>query len=111
MSTAAVGPTSIYRAAAVLWPAALSFEVGIAMEDDDLTLAEWSNAAGNIVRVRLVKYRGHHRVDIREWYHRGEKLLPGRKGIGFGPRRLRKLARAIRRAQALLRSPLRKGRR
>jgi hypothetical protein len=62
---------------------------------DDITLAEWPSSLGNVIQVRLCSYRGHLRLDIREWYRRDEKLCPGRKGISINPRRLRKLGKAV----------------
>jgi hypothetical protein len=69
---------------------------------NEITLAEWPNSSGNVVRVRLGKYRGNLRLDIREWYRRDEKLCPGRKGISIDPRRLRKLGKAVRRARVIV---------
>ena len=68
---------------------------------DDITLAEWPSSLGNVVQVRLCSYRGHLRVDIREWYARDGKLCAGRKGISINPRHLRTLGKAVRRARAL----------
>jgi hypothetical protein len=70
--------------------------------DSEITLAEWPNSSGNVVRIRFVKYRGNLRLDIREWYRRDEKLCPGRKGISIDPRHLRKLGKAVRRARVIV---------
>jgi hypothetical protein len=68
---------------------------------DDVTLSEWPNRSGKLIRVRLCEYHGKIRVDIREFYKRDGEFCPTRRGIGVDPDRLRQLGRAVRRARVL----------
>lgn len=70
--------------------------------DEEITLAEWPNSSRNVVRVRLCKYRGHLRLDIREFYRKDAELCPGRKGISIEPRRISRLNKAIKKARGLV---------
>lgn len=69
---------------------------------DDVTLSEWPSSLGNVVQVRLCSYRGHLRLDIREWYRRDGNLCAGRKGVSINPQHLRTLGKAVKRARALV---------
>jgi|ERR1700732_4463928 hypothetical protein len=64
------------------------------------TIASWRlNARGERVRVRLDKYGGLDRIDVRAWYRaKGGELKPTRRGISLAVRELPKFARAVRRA-------------
>lgn len=42
-------------------------------------------------RVSVASFQGKTRVDIREFYSKDGKLLPGKKGIGLQPAQWRKL--------------------
>jgi hypothetical protein len=70
----------------------------------DIILAEWPNAAGNVIRVRVCKWRGKIRLDIREFYRRDGVLRPGQKGVSIDPRRRRALGKAVKSARVHLKN-------
>ena len=71
--------------------------------NDRVVIAEWPKGT-EVVRVILCTYRGDLRLDIRQWFRKKGKLRPGTKGISISPRRLRKLAKAIDEARAIVRA-------
>jgi hypothetical protein len=68
----------------------------------NVKLAEWPNRKGNVIRVLLSSYKGRLRLDIREWFFEEEKLRAGLRGVSIEPQRFRKLAKAVRRARAIV---------
>jgi transcriptional coactivator p15 (PC4) len=61
---------------------------------------QWSKGNGDVIRVELIKYRGHDMISVRVWRPcRGGEDQPLKNGINLTIKHLPKLAKALRKAQ------------
>ena len=64
----------------------------------DIVFAEWRVTKRDVLRVMLRHYKGHKLIDVRRWYRDAEgQLCPG-KGISIRPGDLKRLWKALRKA-------------
>lgn len=65
---------------------------------EPIKIAEWwRNRSGTSIRITLTSFEGHNLVDVRSWFTKDGRLLPG-KGFSANVRHLPQLAKEIARA-------------
>jgi Transcriptional Coactivator p15 (PC4) len=69
----------------------------------EYTVGEWRIRQGLKVLVRIVEYKSHIRVDVRQWYLSDDgEWCPGRSGVGIPVERLADVQKMLERAASLL---------
>jgi len=66
----------------------------------DSVVGEWRATKTELMRVTVRLYGGHPRIDVRRWFYDASgKLCPGIKGVSLTPEGLKRLRKALRKAQ------------
>lgn len=70
---------------------------------EDIVVGEWLATKRELVRVMVRDFKGHTFIDIRRWYRDvGGNLCPSGKGISCRPGDLKRLRKALRKADRRL---------
>lgn len=70
--------------------------------EKDVVVAEWQATKREFLRVVKRHFKGSELIDLRRWYRDAEgQLCPG-KGISFRPGDIKRLRKALRKADRLL---------